>query len=99
MINLDVNVGYIKGTACFLDQIVVESARGAFIKAGDSGSGLVTDDLNANPVGLLYAGNRSGKLAIASPIDWVLDALEGTPPAGPALVGDALGTADIDDGL
>ena len=105
MINFDVNVGYSKGTGCFRDQIVVESPRRpspAFIKAGDSGSGLVTDDLDANPVGLLYAGNSSGKLAIANHIEDVLDALEGNPPPGPprgpALEGIPLGMADIDDG-
>ena len=101
MIDVDVNVGYSKGTGCFRDQIVVESFKGPFIKGGDSGSGLVTDDPNAypvaTPVGLLYAGNMSGKLAIASPIDWVLDALEDNPPAGPALEGPKLVGADIDD--
>ncbi len=98
MINATVNVGYSKGTACFRNQIVVESFKGPIIKAGDSGSGLVTDDPNANPVGLLYAGNSSGKLAIANHIEDVLDALEGNLPAGPALEGNRLGMADIDDG-
>ncbi len=74
VINATVNVGYSKGTACFRNQIVVESARGGFIKAGDSGSGLVTISGN-NPVGLLYAGNRSGKVAIANHIEDVLDAV------------------------
>lgn len=75
-INATVNVGYSAGTACFQDQIIVESSKGAFIKSGDSGSGLVTDDdgiTNQNPVGLLFAGSRSGKVAIANPIDYVLD--------------------------
>ena len=105
-INFDVRVGYSKGTAQFRDQLIVESFKGAFIKSGDSGSLLVENDGTcgdaADPcdtVGLLFAGNRSGKVAIASPIDLVLDALEGnTKPGSPGLVGGALGTADIDDG-
>jgi hypothetical protein len=71
-INFDVNIGYSKGTACFRDQIIVEGSKGPFIKAGDSGSGLVTDDESANPVGLLFAGNRSGTVAIANDIGEVL---------------------------
>lgn len=43
-----------------------------FIKAGDSGSLLVTDP-DRNPVGLLFAGNGSGQLAIANRIDLVLE--------------------------
>lgn len=70
-INATVNVGYSFGTAHFVDQIVVSSNRGPFIKAGDSGSLLVTDP-GREPVGLLFAGNRSGKLAIANPIGYVL---------------------------
>ncbi len=63
-------VGYSSGYARFVDQIVVGS-RKAFIKAGDSGSLLVTDP-SANPVGLLYAGNTNGTTAIANRIDLVL---------------------------
>lgn len=69
-INATVLVGYGSGTARFVDQIIVES-RKPFIKAGDSGSLLVTDP-DRNPVGLLFAGNRSGKLAVANRIDLVL---------------------------
>ena len=64
------NVGYSAGTARFVDQIIVEGSK-PFIKVGDSGSLLVTD-LGRDPVDLLVAGNRSGKLAIANPIDLVL---------------------------
>ena len=75
-IHATVNVGYSSGTARFVDQIIVES-RSRFIKAGDSGSLLVTDsdvtDSDRNPVGLLFAGTRSGKLAVANRIDLVLD--------------------------
>lgn len=72
MVNATVNVGYGSGTARFVDQIVVE-ANGAFIKAGDSGSLLVTSA--RNPVGLLFAGNQSGRLAVANKIQDVLGAL------------------------
>lgn len=75
-VNAIVNVGYSQGTAQFVDQIIVE-ARNSFIKPGDSGSLLVTDP-GRQPVGLLFAGNRPGKLAIANHIGDVLAALEVT---------------------
>ncbi len=71
-INATVFVGYSSGTARFVGQIIVQSGK-PFIKAGDSGSLLVTDP-GRNPVGLLFAGNRSGKLAVANQIDLVLGA-------------------------
>jgi len=64
-------VVYSSGPAFFAGQIIVESPRKPFIKPGDSGSLLVTQSDN-NPVGLLFAGNRSGKTAIANNIDDVL---------------------------
>jgi hypothetical protein len=70
-INATVIVGYSSGYARFVDQIIVGS-RNAFIKAGDSGSLLVTDP-SANPVGLLFAGNSNGTRAIANRIDPVLN--------------------------
>ena len=70
-INATILVGYDSGTARFINQIVVSGNKGGFIKAGDSGSLLVTDPA-ANPVGLLFAGDASGKTAIANPIDPVL---------------------------
>ncbi len=69
-INATINVGYSTGTALFVYQIIVQSNK-PFIKAGDSGSLLVTDP-DRNPVGLLFAGNRSGKFAVANRIDLVL---------------------------
>ncbi len=63
-------VGYSSGDALFANQIVVQSGR-PFIKSGDSGSMLVTNP-DCNPVGLLFAGNKNGRLAIANPIDKVL---------------------------
>lgn len=71
-INGIVNVGYRTGTARFVNQVFVEGMRGPFIKAGDSGSLLVTGDADARPVGLLFAGSSSGKFAVANQIDAVL---------------------------
>jgi hypothetical protein len=59
------------GTARFVDQVFVEGKK-AFLKAGDSGSLLVTQNSSANPVGLLFASDSSGKFAIANPIGPVL---------------------------
>ena len=70
-INVTVNVGYTSGTARFVNQILV-TARKAFIKAGDSGSLLVTDP-DRNPVGLLFAGDSSGRYAFANPIGPILE--------------------------
>lgn len=70
-INATINVGYSSGTARFGNQIVVY-ARKPFIKAGDSGSLLVTDP-EKKPVGLLFAGTADGKWAIANRINLVLD--------------------------
>jgi len=75
-IDADVFVDYDSGRARFRHQIVVGS-RSAFIKAGDSGSLLVTKSVTksgVNPVGLLFAGDKSGRTAIANPIDLVLGA-------------------------
>jgi hypothetical protein len=71
MVNAIVSVGYTSGTALFVGQILVESPT-AFILPGDSGSLLVTEP-NAEPVGLLFAGDEPGTLAIANPIQWVLN--------------------------
>ncbi len=70
-INATVKVGYGSGTAIFMGQVIVYSSK-PFIKAGDSGSLLVSDDASHNPVGLLFAGTSDGKWAIANPIDKVL---------------------------
>jgi len=77
-INATVLIGYSSGTARFVDQIIVGSQK-PFIKAGDSGSLLVTDSNCSvscpSPVGLLYAGTSSGTTAIANRIDLVVNAL------------------------
>ncbi len=71
-INATINVGYSAGTARFTGQILVQS-RKPFIRSGDSGSLLVTKAGNS-PVGLLFAGDNSGKFGVANDIDDVLGA-------------------------
>jgi hypothetical protein len=74
-VNGIVNVAYgAAGTARFVNQVIVESSK-PFLKAGDSGSLLVTRNTAANPVGLLFASGSSGKFAIANPIGPVLSQL------------------------
>jgi hypothetical protein len=73
-INATVTVSYGSNeNAIFVNQIIV-TTKGAFIKAGDSGSLLVTNNPAANPVGLVFAGNSSGTYSIANPISAVLGA-------------------------
>ena len=72
-INATMAVGYADNWyAWFSGQIIVQST-GAFVLPGDSGSLVVTDDAIANPVGLLFAGNSNGTMAIVNPIDKVLN--------------------------
>lgn len=56
--------------ARFVNQIII--TPGTFSAGGDSGSGIVTNDGNLNPVGLLFAGSSS--YTIANPIGPVLSA-------------------------
>lgn len=74
-INVTVDVCYetagpfrCKSSARFVNQISI--TPGTFSGGGDSGSLIVTDDSNKNPVGLLFAG--SATRTIASPIGVVL---------------------------
>ncbi|MBN2271395.1 MAG: Ig-like domain-containing protein [Sedimentisphaerales bacterium] len=68
-VNATVTVGYGPGkTARFVKQIIIEP--GSFSGGGDSGSLIVTDDDNLNPIGLLFAGSSTH--TIANPIDLVL---------------------------
>jgi hypothetical protein len=69
-VNATVLVSYSSGTARFVDQVIVESKK-PFSKSGDSGS-LIVRDPERNPVGLLFAGDSSGKFTIANRIDLVL---------------------------
>ncbi|MFH1597301.1 MAG: hypothetical protein ABIG94_13235 [Pseudomonadota bacterium] len=65
-INATIKVSYTAGIATFVNQIVVQSLK-PFIKAGDSGSLLVTDP-ERKPVGLLFAGDSSGKMPSPTPL-------------------------------
>ena len=56
--------------ARFVNQVII--TPGTFSAGGDSGSGIVTNDGNLNPVGLLFAGSSS--YTIANPIGPVLSA-------------------------
>ena len=71
--------------ATFTDQLIV--GQSGFSAGGDSGSGVVTNDANRQPVGLLFAG--SATQTILNRIDLVLDEFDVTvdgftsaPPAG-----------------
>src|SRR5213078_1648573 len=72
-------------TARFVDQLII--SPGGFSGGGDSGSLIVTDDANLNPVALLFAGSAS--VTIANRIDLVLNRFGVTidgfapPPPGP----------------
>ena len=56
-------------SAMYVDQLIIQS--GTFSGGGDSGSLIVTDDSNKNPVALLFAG--SSTQTIANRIDLVLN--------------------------
>ena len=74
-VNATVHVGYgPAGVARFVGQLVTSRH---FIKPGDSGSLMVTDDASDNPVGLLFAGTSNG-IAIVNPIDEVLSSFNVT---------------------
>ena len=72
-------------SARYVDQLIISPA--GFSNGGDSGSLIVTDDANLNPVGLLFAG--SSTVTIANRIDLVLNRFGVTidgfapPPPGP----------------
>jgi hypothetical protein len=76
-VGVNVDVNYDSGTAHFEDQLLVSGDKGAFIKAGDSGSLVVirpTGSTLPQAVGLLFAGSVNG-VAIANRIDRVLNEL------------------------
>jgi hypothetical protein len=73
-INATLIINYGGKYARFKGQFTVKASRGAFTKAGDSGSLIVTDS-GRTPVGLLFAGNSNGSTAIANSIGPVLAAL------------------------
>jgi hypothetical protein len=63
------------GTAVFTNQIMISPTAPStvFVQAGDSGSPIV--DAANNAVGLLFAGNVAGDVAVGNPIGAVLSAL------------------------
>jgi len=67
-INVTISVGYTRGTARFVGQIMTTRK---FCKAGDSGSLVVLNDGTDRPVGLLFGGTKTGQ-AILNPIGSVL---------------------------
>ncbi len=86
-VNATVNVCYecagprcfgCKKLATFYYQLIIED--GTFSAGGDSGSLIVTDDNNRNPVGLLFAG--SSAYTIANQIDLVLNRFDVTVDDG-----------------
>lgn len=90
-VNATVTICYeVSGIFCiksgrFVDQLII--SPGGFSDGGDSGSLIVTDDANASPVALLFAG--SATMTIANRIDLVLNRFGVTidgldpPPPGP----------------
>jgi hypothetical protein len=90
-VNATVDVCYeVSGFTCtkfarFVDQLIIGPA--GFSAGGDSGSLIVTDDANLNPVALLFAG--SSTVTIANRLDLVLSrfgvVIDGSapPPPGP----------------
>jgi hypothetical protein len=82
-LNLSVSIQYQAGcnsgkkfSVSYTNQISV--TPGSFLVSGDSGSLMVTNDANHQPVGLLYAGSSS--IGIANPIQDVINAF--TPKCG-----------------
>lgn len=87
----EVFFGFCIQSAYFVDQLIIEP--GGFSGGGDSGSLIVTDDGNKNPVALLFAGSTTQ--TIANRIDLVLNrfgvTVDGTlasPPPPPTPVTD-----------
>lgn len=82
-LNATINVGYSDEcaggsfTKQFTGQIIIKNKGSRFLNSGDSGS-LMVEDVSSNPraVGLLYAGSSS--VAVANPIDDVLNHFNAT---------------------
>jgi hypothetical protein len=86
-LNATINVGYSNEcagasfTAQFTGQILISNRGSRFLAGGDSGSLMVEDvATNPRPVGLLFAGSSS--IAVANPIDDVLDHFDVTMVGG-----------------
>jgi len=74
-VNVTIRVQYTDGVATFVNQVQITGSRGAFSKAGDSGSLIVTQTGN-NPVALLFAGGQTS--TFANPIGPVMATVGGT---------------------
>lgn len=73
-VNVTINVGYTRGTAKFVGQIMTSRK---FCKSGDSGSLVITNDGTNRPVALLFGGTKTGE-AILNPIGSVLTRFNAT---------------------
>lgn len=87
-VNTSVNVQYQKNCGSgrkfvisYTNQVVINSS--SFSAGGDSGSLIVTNDSNHNPVALLYAGSNT--TTIGNPIGEVLGKLEAALPGTASL--------------
>ena len=83
--------GGIAFTKTFTGQIIIKNSRCGFLNSGDSGS-LMVEDVTTNPraVGLLYAGSSTcsrSAIAVANPIQEVLDYFSSKLPATFTMVG------------
>ena len=74
-VNVTIRVQYTTGIATFVEQIQIRGDKGAFSRAGDSGSLIVTRPGN-QPVGLLFAGGQTS--TFANTIQNALQAVGGT---------------------
>jgi hypothetical protein len=91
-LNATLNVGYTDEcagnsfTVHYTGQILINNKGSRFLNSGDSGS-LMVEDVATNPraVGLLYAGSSS--IAVANPIDDVLNHFDVTMVGGAASAG------------
>jgi hypothetical protein len=96
-LNASVTVGYTDEcaggsfTVSYTGQMLIGNKGSRFLNSGDSGS-LMVEDVGTNPraVGLLYAGSNS--IAVANPIDVVLDHFKVSMVGGPASSSSALET-------
>lgn len=95
-VNVSVSIQYQQGcnsskkfTVGYTNQITI--TPGSFLMSGDSGSLMVTDDANHQPVGLLFAGSSS--LAIANRIADVTSAFSGACGGSFSFVGNSCSAA------
>ena len=92
---LNVTVNFFKpdgSTVTLTNQIAISPGDPQFVKAGDSGSLVVTDDADHRPVGLLHAAGRNS--TFANPAADVVNAFAGyCAPGGLSFAGRVCGPA------